>query len=123
MRPPLRPDTLRGEFIGSPSFHDEERGSISVEGLGGAAFLGAVAAVGPLEVVEAQPGLEIGVYVGGRGVEAVAEGRAVVQVSTVSWNRSTKAFASVRGRMSSRESGGLRTGTRWWMAPAYSPRP
>ncbi len=60
MRPPLRPDTLRGEFIGIPSFHDEERGSIGVEDLGGAASLGAVAAVGPLEVAEAQPGLEIG---------------------------------------------------------------
>src|SRR5581483_2651154 len=78
--PALRADSLRDELIEVPSFRDEELGAIGVEDLGGAAALGPVATEGALEVVEAEPGLKVGVDVLGRGVEAVAEGRAVVQV-------------------------------------------
>src|SRR6266540_5459138 len=63
-----------------PSFHDEECWGIGVEDLSGAAALGAVAPVGALEVVEPEPGGQVGVDVLGPGVEPVPEGRPVVQV-------------------------------------------
>jgi hypothetical protein len=58
------------KVIDIPSFHDEESGSIGVEDLGRAPALGPVPAVGPFEVVEAEPGGEVGIDVGGRGGEA-----------------------------------------------------
>ena len=47
--------------------------------------MGAIAAMRPLEIVEAQPGLQIRVEVRGGGVEAVAEGDAVVLMQAGAW--------------------------------------
>ena len=60
--------------------HDRRCAEIGVEDLSRAPTSGAVAAVRPLEVLEAEPGLKVGIDVSRRRVEAVAEGRAVVQV-------------------------------------------
>ena len=61
-----------------PALLAEELGPVAVQDSGRTAALGAIAAMRPREIVEAQPGLQIRVEVRGGGVEAVAEGDAVV---------------------------------------------
>ena len=61
-----------------PALLAEELGPVAVQDSGRTAALDAIAAMRPLEIVEAQPGLQIRVEVRGGGVEAVAEGDAVV---------------------------------------------
>src|SRR5436190_13645247 len=77
----FRPDSSGCMSVIIPPSHLlQDLGSLPEEDACRGAPPGAVAAVRPLEVVEAEPGLEVGIDVRHVGVIAVAEGDPVVEM-------------------------------------------